>query len=424
LFAGRPFRRFKRPEKNLPSNGAPAFPAKDEVCSMPDLIILGASARAAAFSARRAGLTPYAIDLFADRDTATIGPAVKIDRYPSGFLPALAAAPEAPWIYCGGLENDPRLIDRLAAIRPLFGNRGAAVRRARDLAVLQAAAKEAGCRFPRTLVRPFRDDPAAPRVRPTREAAILPVGGTWLVKPRRSGGGANIRLARAGQVTPLVRGEYLQELIAGEAASGVFVAAGGTAELIGVTRQLVGADFGLDRPFLYAGSIGLLPILASEEARLQSLGASLARRCGLTGLFNVDFIRTASDIWPVEVNPRYSASVEVLELALAKSVLPWHLAACRQQTLPDAARSKATAFAGKAILYAPCDLAIPAALDDFLASGDGRTERPLVADIPRIGDRFQSGEPVLTVLAQGASMADVETRLRKRLTEAARLLMP
>ena len=33
------------------------------------ILILGASARAAAASALRAGLEPFAIDLFADRDT-------------------------------------------------------------------------------------------------------------------------------------------------------------------------------------------------------------------------------------------------------------------------------------------------------------------------------------------------------------------
>src|SRR5437588_46110 len=99
---------------------------------MRSLIVLGASARAAAFSARRAGFEPYAIDLFADRDLAAICPSVKIRRYPHDFLVALAAAPQAPWIYTGGLENFPRLVDRLADVRPLLGNSGHVLRRVRD----------------------------------------------------------------------------------------------------------------------------------------------------------------------------------------------------------------------------------------------------------------------------------------------------
>jgi hypothetical protein len=46
------------------------------------LTIVGASARAAAFSAARAGFEPYAIDHFADRDLAELCPAVRVERYP------------------------------------------------------------------------------------------------------------------------------------------------------------------------------------------------------------------------------------------------------------------------------------------------------------------------------------------------------
>src|SRR6266481_3262332 len=99
---------------------------------MQSLIVLGASARAAAFSARRAGFQPYAIDLFADRDLAAICPAEKIRRYPYDFLVSLAAAPRAPWIYTGGLENFPRLVDLLATLRPLLGNPGSVLRQVRD----------------------------------------------------------------------------------------------------------------------------------------------------------------------------------------------------------------------------------------------------------------------------------------------------
>src|SRR5437879_3212295 len=96
------------------------------------VIIVGASVRAAAYSATRAGLEPYAIDLFADRDLTAICPAVSIERYPYDFLPQLAAAPRAPWIYTGGLENYPSLVDKLAAIRPLMGNSGCVLRAVRD----------------------------------------------------------------------------------------------------------------------------------------------------------------------------------------------------------------------------------------------------------------------------------------------------
>src|SRR6187431_1478558 len=99
---------------------------------MGPLILVGASVRAAAFSALRAGFSPYAIDLFADRDLAAVCPAVKVANYPRGLLAALYRAPDAPWIYTGGLENHPRLVDQMAAIRLLLGNCGEALRRVRE----------------------------------------------------------------------------------------------------------------------------------------------------------------------------------------------------------------------------------------------------------------------------------------------------
>src|SRR5262245_16673424 len=116
---------------------------------MKELIVIGASARAAAYSARAAGFAPFAIDLFADRDVAAIGPAVKISRFSGELLRALRGAPQAPWIYAGGLENHPRLVERMVEIRPLFGNGGDVLRRMRNPAQLAGAVIEARCRFPR-----------------------------------------------------------------------------------------------------------------------------------------------------------------------------------------------------------------------------------------------------------------------------------
>ena len=92
---------------------------------MAKLLIVGASARAAAMSAVRAGLSPWCADLFADLDLRAIVPDVvrcPMDQYPSAFSEILRSAPEAPWIYTGGIENHPNLIRSMARIRPIWGN--------------------------------------------------------------------------------------------------------------------------------------------------------------------------------------------------------------------------------------------------------------------------------------------------------------
>jgi predicted ATP-grasp superfamily ATP-dependent carboligase len=241
---------------------------------------------------------------------------VKIEHYPRDFEPALGAAPPAPWIYTGGLENYPRLVGRLAALRPLWGNAGKGLCEVRQSIRLAEAASDAGWHVPRTQRSlPANEDPAG-----------------WLVKRRWSSGGLGVRFATDGDRESLDRRGYFQEFIEGQAASAVFVAARGRAILVGASQQLLGRDVGMDdRPFLYAGSIGPLVLSEDETARLQSQGCLLAERFALSGLFGVDFIRTGDGLWLIEVNPRYTASVEVLERATGVSFLGCHAAACQNE---------------------------------------------------------------------------------------------
>src|SRR5215470_12886144 len=88
------------------------------------LVIVGASVRAAAFSALRAGLQPWCADLFADADLQQVCPAHRLAKrqFAGGLLPLLSKAPGGPWMYTGGLENRPNVVRGLTQFRPLWGN--------------------------------------------------------------------------------------------------------------------------------------------------------------------------------------------------------------------------------------------------------------------------------------------------------------
>src|SRR6516225_6871027 len=99
------------------------------------LLIAGASARAAAFSALRAGLRPACADLFADADLRACCPVRRVEPrdYPREFLDLPELADPGPWLYTGGLENRPELIEQIAHRRqPLWGNPAPLLRLARD----------------------------------------------------------------------------------------------------------------------------------------------------------------------------------------------------------------------------------------------------------------------------------------------------
>ncbi len=283
------------------------------------LNIVGASVRAAAVSARGAGFEVWCADRFGDVDLQPVGPSVLVVDYPRGLVPAMHEAPHAPWLYTGALENHAALVEEIAALRPLIGNRGDALRRARDLVYWTSALRE--------------HDVSAPRIALSPEA--VPDEPKWLVKPLHSGGGAGIRWFRrdasAEERQHGQRPVVYQEYVEGTSLSAVFVATDGEAVLLGVTKQLLGRswrdalgagaveqfDHRGRTDFHYAGSVG--PYLLSDDLIRQAntIGRVLAAECDLVGLFGVDLVMAGGRLWTIEINPRYTASIEVLERASA-----------------------------------------------------------------------------------------------------------
>jgi predicted ATP-grasp superfamily ATP-dependent carboligase len=380
------------------------------------LLIFGASARAAAFSTLRAGLRPWCADLFADADLQARCPAVRLPgKYPDGFLDLLATELPGPWLYTGGLENHPALVGRMERRRALWGNGESALRRARDPEFLVRAARRA--KVP------------APAV--SREAWRRPGPGRWLIKPLHGAGGSGIRPwtpqdgARLLPFSPF----YLQQHVEGETASALYVGDGRSARLLGLTRQLVGEDWLRAAPFRYCGSVGPLEPDDALRESLERLGRTLAYGAVLRGLFGVDGLLRDGAFWPVEVNPRYTASVEVLEHATGLRALAWHRRAFvggPGEDAPEDPPPRPARFVGKAILYAPQDGTFPAE-GPWLAALRAPAppdEMPSFADVPHAGEEFAAGRPVLTLFARADTVPACIDALRRRAAEVERWLYP
>lgn len=403
------------------------------------ILIVGASARAAAESARRGGLRPWAADLFCDEDLRACCHAVRIENYPHGAAQALSSAPPGPWMYTGALENYPELIERLADIRPLDGIGGESLRAVRDPVRLADAIRAAGFPAPRCTLSP----------------AGVPTDKSWLSKPLASAGGHGIvRHAVHADAASAPPNRYFQERIDGLPASAVYLAAADGARCLGVTRQLLGLPWcGIgtsetDR-FRYCGSIGPLKLAPPLADRFNQLGNAIARAFRLVGLFGIDVILRGNEIWPIEVNPRFVASIEILERAYDFSAVRLHVDACqanardreagfeqeeREETeelncthlslfplfppVQSSSTSRSESSLGKAILYAREDVVIG---DEFSAwirrANSGRTW-PVVADVPSPGVEIQAGHPIVTVFAAGPDDGRVFRDLEKLAAEA------
>jgi predicted ATP-grasp superfamily ATP-dependent carboligase len=173
-----------------------------------------------------------------------------------------------------------------------------------------------------------------------------------------------------------------------------------------MSRQLVGEQAFGASGYRYCGNI----LAAAGDAQFArdeplldaacALAAAVAEAFDLVGVNGVDFVARDGVPAAIEVNPRWSASMELVERAYGLPVFGVHAAACASGALPAFALRRARRGAGasgKAVVFARRDVTI----------GDTRgwIGDPTVRDVPHPGEGIRAGRPVCTVFAQGRDSA-------------------
>lgn len=425
----------------MPGDDGRSGPRPDRVAPEAETLLAGVAVRPFAQSAARAGADALAVDHFGDRDHRSDLPVLSLRRdagagaYSARRLVELAGRVRAREVaYAADLENHPALVARLArpAGRRLLGNPPEVLRRARDPFAVAAALRGAG--LPTPEARPA-DDP------PRRDG-----GGRWLRKPLRGGGGRGVRAWRPDE--PVGGDAYLQERVDGVPVALLFLADGRRARLLAVTRMLVGREAFGARGHLYCGSLlrlgpGGAPLPPPGSASAAVAGAArrvaetLAGDLGLRGLNGVDAILRDGELWPVEVNPRWTSSMELLEVgaraggpSLPRTLFALHRAACGGDLPPAGAlpgggpaesRPLAREVRGKAVLRARRDGRAPdlEGIDGLSIASDARRDPSsagggiALADVPEPGDPLPGGGPVCTLLASAPDAGACRDRLER-----------
>lgn len=371
------------------------------------LVIVGASTRAAAQSALRAGYVPLCFDRFADADLARVARVTRVCPYPKAMMQAVASAPPGPCMYTGAMENHGSVLAELTRARTLAGNDCRVLECVRNPLMLADVLTGAGLPVPEC----------------TLDAQALPRDGSYVRKPLRSRGGWGISFWDERCAAPArERGWYFQRYIEGTPCAAAYVAAAGTARFLGLTQQRLAAGPCGGR-FCYAGSVGPL-VIADDGLRLAlvRLGEVLSRAFRLVGWFGVDGMVVGSEFWTVEVNPRYTASAEILERGLDMNAVDLHLRACLKKELPGETPQPAGVLHGKAVLFAPRRMVVQPEFTARALDEAASDPWPMLADIPPPHTEIPRGAPVLTVFARGNSPQRVHALLDQRLRTLTREL--
>ncbi|GAB4250320.1 MAG: ATP-grasp domain-containing protein [Thermoleophilia bacterium] len=355
------------------------------------ILAVGLSTRAIAESAFRAGRPLLTLDLFGDLDQRRLGENLSLRRdlglswTPQAVLRAAGMIDYEGLVYTSNLENQPRLVTRLAAGRRLLGNPAEVLWAARDWGELRRVCREEAILHPVTLL-PGEEVPTK-------------TGERYLVKPVRSGGGRRIRVWRG---EPLRPGWLLQKKIPGIAASVSFVADGRRSVVLGLTEQLLGRrEFGA-RGFQWCGNVFPCPLpqpaSAGVYAEIRRMANRLTSRLGLQGVNGLDLVlapfqgRLAPFL--IEINPRFSASVELVERALRMSAFTAHERAFARELPEYFPAPGAGAYLAKAVVFARTCVRVPWT-EGWLRNG--------CRDVPHPGEKLEPGQPICTVFAQGSS---------------------
>ncbi len=356
------------------------------------MLVVGLSTRAMAASAAEAALDVTAIDAFADRDQHR---GVRALSVAAGFsarsVERAARSIEADAVaYTSPFENHPLVIAALARGRTLWGNGAGVLRRVRDPYLVGETLRRRGFRFPE-LHDPRSAAAGAAAVAGLRVVRRGREATGWLVKPARSGGGNGIRPWRVGGRVP--RGACVQRFVEGVPWSVAFVASPLGVVPLGLSRQLIGDPAFGAAGFRYCGSI-VDPGSEALRARTAALAGTVVEEFGLVGVNGIDFIRQDDEPVAIEVNPRWSGSMELLERAYGWPMFRVHAEACAAGTLPPSGAAAAERVHGKAIVFARQTVTL-GDTTAWLEDGD-------IRDVPQSGERIAAGRPVCTVFAAAA----------------------
>ncbi len=345
------------------------------------LLVAGFATRHVAASAARAGLMVYAVDHFCDQDLRDC--TIECSRFDElAEIPGLIGTlcrkyPVDAIITTSGAED----LSDLPV--PVLGTDPAITSRFLDKSRTQEFFEEGGWPVP-TL--------AAPGSFP---AMLKPCTGAGGWRNTIVSGEEEIRAWEAAfPGMPYL----LQEVAPGIAASVCCVADGSRARALAANRQILrGTD---EAAFGFCGS--LTPLIHPMSRAMCRMAEDIAAASGCRGVIGIDFLLTSDRVFPIEVNPRFVATLDTVERAYGMNLVRIHLDAC-QGILPGQIPAPERVSIRK-ILFSEGERE----LRDDLSSLS-----PAVADIPVPPARFETGEAVISVFGEGKTEEEAREALDK-----------
>ena len=360
------------------------------------LLVAGFATRHVAASACRAGYTVYAVDSFCDKDLYAY---VKDARM---------------FATCDELQDLIALSCREWDIDAILVTSGAETITVPDVLVIGTSAKNASRFCDKRQMQQFFEKNGIPTPKEINPENLDETStGTWILKPCRGAGGWRNRRISSRQDIDNWTQEFqepciVQEIVTGIPASVCCVTTGKKAQALAVNGQIMRDDPVLE--FGFAGSY--TPFIHPCTEQMATLAEKIALASGCIGVVGIDFIVGESQVWAIEINPRFQATLETVERATGLNLVQTHIDAW-SDIIPSA-RPTSHQVCIRKILFADRELTWPehAKTEKLRDPGEDLTR---FSDIPHPGTVFEPGHAMISVYGLGAdlkvAMSDLHTSI-------------
>lgn len=336
------------------------------------ILIVAQSGRFLAQIAHHAGHPVWVADCFGDNDTLEFAsrwlPLTDLSN-PLSVLDAVLALSKGEactLVYGSGIESFHGILGQLPSHIKLAGNSQKSIDTVKKPSQFFNILDQLAIAYPTTQLHPPQETTG------------------WLSKSPHGLGGGHIEYCQ----TDILRADvYYQRYIDGISGSILFLANGTQGRLLTINQQFSVNDS--DMSFLLSGLATPFRLSYAHQNTLQNTIDALLGCIALVGLNSLDFIiSNADEILVLEINPRPSASAELL--TQLPQLFSLHIKAC-QGTLPIDTISRPKANATYLhYIFAQHDTVIP----------DGIIWPSHCHDIPAAGHFILKKQPICTVIVE------------------------
>ncbi len=380
------------------------------------VVAIGYSARSRVAAIVDCDMHAHAVDHFGDFDTQNLAKsnAVIIDW---GGDPEVAAKlvksqvaglpPGTPVLTGGGVDTWPAFHELLQEAGTVVGPTTSQVSHLREPTLLRQVAEEAGCYFPKTGA-----DLIERKANTAGSEQPIPV----ISKPLIGAGGIGIRRA---DVSPA--NGYLQEFIAGRSLGVYCLITLEGVELLGATESFSKDQWAGPSEFIYRGSWGPIQLSSQEYETAIKAAHAIGRHQRWAGFLQLDFIQSEDGrLWLLEVNPRWTAGMEVLLQCGCNPLRRLRNVLHSPKPLDSPVVTTSSSCFARAVVYAPFTLSLEPELLQRLhcLPTDEFSDIPNASLVHQV---VESGQPLLSLgtrvdLDAGASLGETRCNVLRELS--------